>query len=179
MRFAPPLASKSRPVRAEQMILFRIGSQLFAISASAVQEVRSGDSLAGAATELRQSHVRKVRHVVRRGKRTVYVVNGAMHFGLPPSQAALVLLLRRGRAALLVDAIEKMTAIRRLQAVPRAFCHVERTWYRGLIVAEDTVIPVLNPGGLLEADELSLLDNLVADIASEFAAASDEARVTA
>ena len=62
------------------------------------------------------------------------------------------------RAALLVDGIEKMTGVTRLQSLPQAFCHEERSWYRGLIVAQETVIPVLNPEGLLEAEELSLLD---------------------
>jgi hypothetical protein len=46
----------------------------------------------------------------------------------------------------------------RLQALPNAFCHEERLWYRGLTVLEQNVIPVVNPSGFLNADELFQLD---------------------
>src|SRR6266481_3356374 len=92
MRPAPP--AKQGAARTEQIILFRVGGQLFAVSSASVQEVRSVDSLGGSATELSQPGLRKVRHIVRRGGKTVYVVNGAMHFGLPATPAALVFVLR-------------------------------------------------------------------------------------
>ena len=149
-------------VRAEQVILFRIGGQLFAISSGAVQEIRSTDSLSGATIAITLPEVRKVQHALHRGKRARYVVHGGTLFGLPASRATLVFLLRRGRAALLVDSIEKMAAITRLQAMPQAFCHEERAWYRGLTVLEDGVVPVLNPEGLLSAEEIALLDATIA-----------------
>ncbi len=43
----PAPATKSRAPRAEQIILFRISGQLFAISSASVQEVRSVDGLTG------------------------------------------------------------------------------------------------------------------------------------
>ena len=43
----PAPASKTRTPRAEQIILFRVSGQLFAISSASVQEVRSVDSLTG------------------------------------------------------------------------------------------------------------------------------------
>ncbi len=46
MRFEP--VHKTPAVRTEQIILFRSSNQIFAISSSSVQEVRSVDSLAGA-----------------------------------------------------------------------------------------------------------------------------------
>ena len=167
MKAAPQLAAKARGVRAEQVILFRIGGQLFAISSGAVQEIRSADSLSGVAREITQAELRKVRQVLDRGNRALYVLHGGTLFGLPLSRATLVFLLRRGRAALLVDSIEKMAAITRLQAVPQAFCHEERNWYRGLTVLEDNVVPVVNPEGLLSPEELALLD---ATLASEIGA---------
>lgn len=148
--------------RAEQVILFRIGGQLFAISSAAVQEIRSTDILSGAATEITLPEVRKVQHVLHRGRRVRYVVHGGTLFGLPASRATLVFLLRSGRAALLVDSIEKMAAITRLQAMPQAFCHEERAWYRGLTVLEDGVVPVVNPEGLLMPEEIALLDATIA-----------------
>lgn len=147
------------PARAEQIILFRVGGQLFALSSSSVQEVRGVDSLAGSASEISQPGLRKVKHVVRRGDRSFYVVNGAVHFGLPVSPAALVFVLRRTRTALLVDGIEKMATMTRLQALPLSYCHEERQWYRGLTAIDQSVIPVVNPEGFLTAEELAMLDS--------------------
>ena len=156
MRFKP--APTSKPLRTEQIILFRSSSQIFAISSGSVQEVRSVDSLAGAATGVTEPRVNKVRHAIRRGDRNLYVVNVALHFGLPPSSATLVFVLRKSRLALLVDGIEKMTTMTMLQALPSAFCHEERQWYRGLTVLDQSVIPVVSPEGFLTRNELVLLD---------------------
>lgn len=158
MRLATP--QKAHPVRTEQIILFRASSNIFAISSASVQEVRSVDSLSGAAVDVSEPNLLKVRHAIRRGDRNLYVVNAALHFGLRPTPAALIFLLRKSRIALLVDGIEKMTSITRLQALPGAFCHEERAWYRGLTVLDQNVIPVVNPAGFLTAEEISLLDAL-------------------
>jgi chemotaxis signal transduction protein len=154
-----PIPAKAPPVRTEQIILFRVSGQLFAISSASVQEVRSVDTLAGAAREIAQAGLRKVRHIVQRGEHSLYVVNGAMHFGLPPFAPALVFVLRRTRTALLVDGIEKMTTMTRLQALPQAFCNDERDWYRGFTAIDQTVVPVVKPEGFLTPDELFLLDS--------------------
>src|SRR5450432_339356 len=156
MRFEA--ADKQSKVRSEQIILFRCSNQLLAISSASVQEVRSVDSLACVATEIDEPSVRKVRHALRRGERCIYVVNAAVHFGLKPSPAALIFLLRKSRVALLLDGIEKMTTMTRLQALPAAFCHEERKWYRGLTVLEQNVLPVINPEGFLSQEEYFLLD---------------------
>jgi chemotaxis signal transduction protein len=153
-----PTPAKCRPVRAEQIILFRVSGQLFAVSSASVQEVRSVDTLSGTTKEISQPSLRKVRQVVRRGENSLYVVNGGLHFGLPASPAALVFVLRRTRTALLVDGIEKMTSMTRLQALPSAFCHEEQDWYRGLTAIDQTVVPVVKPEGFLTLDELALLD---------------------
>ena len=169
MRLAP--AHKTQALRTEQIILFRCSNQLFAISSTSVQEVRSVDSLAGAAMEFSEPGVSKVRHAVRRGDKNLYVVNAAIHFGLKPSPAALIFLLRNSRVALLIDGIEKMTTMTRLQALPEAFCHEERTWYRGLTVLDQNVIPVVNPEGFLTPEELLHLDAVAgANVAHSMAA---------
>ena len=157
MRPAP--ASKARAPRAEQIILFRVGGQLFAISSASVQEVRSVDSLTGTTREIPQSTVRKVRHTVRRGDTTHYVVNGTVHFGVQAAAASLIFFLRHTPTALLIDGIEKMTTMTYLQALPQAFCHEEREWYRGLTALDQTVIPVVRPEGFLSVEELTLLDS--------------------
>jgi chemotaxis signal transduction protein len=159
MRLPAPV--KPQPVRSEQIILFRISGQLFAVSSASVQEVRSVDTLAGSAREIPDSEIRKVRHMVQRGEHNLYVVNGALHFNLPASPAALVFVLRRTRTALLVDGIEKMTTMTRLQALPQAFCNDERNWYRGLTAIDQIVVPVVRPEGFLTPDELFALDSVV------------------
>jgi chemotaxis signal transduction protein len=153
---------KSKPLRTEQIILFRSSNQIFAISSASVQEVRSVDSLAGAAVEINENSLDKVRHAIRRGDRNLYVVNAAIHFGLRPTPAALIFLIRKSRVALLIDGIEKMTTMTRLQALPGAFCHEEREWYRGLTVLDQNVIPVVNPFGFLTTEEIFLLDSVTA-----------------
>ena len=154
-----PLSPTKAPAgRTEQIILFRVSGQIFAVSSASVQEVRGIDSLSGAAKEMAHPALRKVKYFVRRGENSVYVVNAAMHFGLPPAPPALVFVLRRTRTALLIDGIEKMTSMSRLQALPLAYCHEERTWYRGLTALDQTVVPVVKPDGFLTPEDIFLLD---------------------
>ncbi len=156
MRLATPI--KASPGKTEQIILFRVSGQLFAVSSASVQEVRSADSMSGAATEISAPGLRKVRHVLRRGDRSLFIVNGAMHFGLHPAAGALIFVLRKTRTALLIDGIEKMATMTRLQALPLSFCREERRWYRGLTALDQSVVPVVHPEGFLSPDELALLD---------------------
>jgi chemotaxis signal transduction protein len=144
--------------RTEQIILFRVSGQTFAISSASVQEVRSVDNISGMAQELPESTIRKVRHSIRRGGSTLYIVNAAVHFGLQPQPSSLVFFLRRTRTALLIDAIEKMAAMSRLQALSLAFQGDERAWYRGLTTIDQIVIPVVQPEGFLSLEELTLLE---------------------
>src|SRR5256886_5680796 len=156
MRLATP--AKASPAKTEQIILFRVSGQLFAISSSSVQEVRSADSMSGGATEISAPGLRTVLHVLRRGDRSLFIVNGAMHFGLHAAEGAQLFVLRKTRTALLIDGIEKMTSMSRLQALPLSFCHEERQWYRGLTALDHTVLPVVHPEGFLSLEELALLD---------------------
>lgn len=149
---------KAGSLRSEQIILFRIGDQLFALSSSSVQEVRSADSLSGGASEVSAPGIDKVRQFVRRGPNTLFLVSGAAHFGLSAPDGILAFVLRNTRTALLVDSIERMTAMTRLQALPLSFCHEERQWYRGLTALDQTVVPVVRPEGFLSDEELMLLD---------------------
>lgn len=155
MRLASP--AKPSSSRTEQIILFRISGQIFAVSSASVQEVRGADNLSGA-TEINVPEIRKVQEVMRRGDKSLFIVNGAAHFGLPASEGTLVFVLRKTRTALLIDGIEKMSTMSRLQALPLSFCHEERQWYRGLTALDQTVVPVVHPEGFLSAEELRLLD---------------------
>lgn len=163
MRF--PAAAKTTALHTEQIILFRVSGQLFAVSSGSVQEVRSVDSLAGSATEINAPGLKKVRHIVRRGDKSLFVVNGALHFGLPLTSGLLVFVLRRTRTALLIDGIEKMTTMTRLQALPQAFCNEERNWYRGVTALDQNVVPVVRPEGFLSSEEIALLERSLAPAA--------------
>src|SRR5258708_14401863 len=81
-----------------------------------------------------------------------------MHFGLHAAEGTLLFVLRKTRTALLIDAIEKMTTMTRLQALPLSFCHEERRWYPGLTALDQSVVPVVHPDAFLSPEELSLLD---------------------
>lgn len=169
----PATPLKPVPLREEQIILFRIGEQLFALSSSSVKEVRSAESLSGGATEIDAPGVQKVRQFVRRGSNTLFLVSGATHFGLSAPEGILAFVLRNTRTALLVDSIEKMTAMTRLQALPLSFCHEERQWYRGLTALDQTVVPVVRPEGFLSDEELSILDAALPSL--ELSSGEDEA----
>ena len=172
-----PAASKSPALRTEQIILFRVSGQLFAVSSGSVQEVRSVDSLAGSAAEITAPGLNKVRHIVRRGDKSLFVVNGALHFGLPVTAGLLVFVLRRTRTALLVDAIEKMSTMTRLQALPQAFCNEERTWYRGVTALDQNIVPVVNPEGFLTSEEIAILEHSQTHAASGVKSASSKGSI--
>lgn len=169
-RDKPQAPSKSSPRRArcsETVVLFVVASQMFAIAADAVQEIRSTDSLAGSANEIDQIEVGKVRHTIERGHRTYFVVNAGTHFGLPVTRPTLVLILRNLRVAVLIDRIDRMAEISAVYSLPLAFSGDERRWYRGLAHVDELVIPVINPGGFLTQEELRALDTVVETAASQ------------
>jgi chemotaxis signal transduction protein len=165
MKIAAQEPAKSRRIRrSEAVILFTVANRLFAIAADSVQEIRSTDSL-GAALEIEQQEIPKVRHTIERNHRTYFVVNACAHFGLRVVRPTLVLILRQIRVAVLVDKIERMTEISAIHALPRAFIGAECQWYRGLAYVEDQVIPVVSPTGFLTANEFERLDGAMAEAA--------------
>ena len=158
MNFSIHDTAKAHVRRPEQVIFFLISRQTFAIAAEAVKEIRSTDSLAGAAVELENPEVPKVRHVVERGRRAYYVLSGCEHFHLPLTRPSLALVLRQFRVALLVDSVERIAEIPAVYPLPLAFSGEERVWYRGLTVLDQNVLPVVSPEGFLTREELFFLD---------------------
>jgi chemotaxis signal transduction protein len=155
---AAPSEKPRRGGHPETVVLFYVANQMFAIAADSVQEIRSTDSLAGAANEIENPELPKVRHTINRSGRIYYVVNAAQHFGLPVTRPALVLILRQFRAAVLVDRIDRMAEIPGVYPLPLAFTGEERRWYRGLAYLDDSVIPVVEPTGFLAPQEFQQLD---------------------
>jgi hypothetical protein len=68
-----------------------------------------------------------------------------------------------------------MTTMTRLQALPKAFCHEERQWYRGLTTLEQSVVPVVEPAGFLTPEEMALLDAALPPDKAPEAGAKEEA----
>src|SRR5690348_8236101 len=131
---------------------------MFAISASAMHEIRNTDSISAAAVEISCPAVSKVRHLLRRGNGVAFVVTGFEHFGLPPSRAEHAILLRHSRIALLVAGIDRMEGMTVLLALPHGFSGPERSWYRGITLVSGNAVPVLNPAGFLTEQEFTSLD---------------------
>jgi chemotaxis signal transduction protein len=176
MKFADYETAKPRRTGVpEQVILFLVANQPFAVAAKAVQEIRSTDSLSGTANEIECLELGKVRHTVERARQTYYVVNAGIHFGLPVSRPTLVMILRGLRVAVLVDRIDRMSEISSTYPLPHAFTGKERQWYRGLAYVDDRVIPVVQPGGFLTEQEIQRLDSAaMAESAREFEGAVRE-----
>ncbi|HKQ86739.1 MAG TPA: chemotaxis protein CheW [Candidatus Acidoferrales bacterium] len=167
MKIAAQDAPRPRHFRAaEPAILFTVSRQFFAIAAHAVQEIRSTDSIAGAASEFGCPEVPKVRHTFERARRQYYVVNACAHFGLRATRPTLVLILRQLRVAVLVDRIERMTELPSVYDLPLGFSGEERRWYRGLTYIEDHVIPVVDPRGFLTPEEFRQIEGVPAPLSS-------------
>lgn len=164
MKIAPSEPRQGRRFsRSEPVILFSIAGQTFAINANAIQEIRTTDSISAAASEVSIAAIAKVRHRLRRGRRTFHVVNGCVHFGLPTSRPAQVIVLRNQRIAVLVDSIDRMETMRLLMALPPGFCGPERSWYRGMTLIAENIVPVVSPSGFLTENEMAQLDAAAAE----------------
>lgn len=147
-----------RASRSEPVIAFSISGQMFAIGANAVQEIRTTDSVAACAVGVSVSGKPKVRHCLPSGRGATYVVSGWLHFGLSASRPAQVILLRNSRVGVLVDSIVGMETMRILMSLPAGFCGPERSWYRGMTIFGENVVPVVSPSGFLSPREVAELD---------------------
>ncbi len=136
-------------------MLFTAAGHTFAISAASVDEIRNTDGLRPASTR------GKVLAVLQRGATSHYVVDARVYFRLPSAPARHVLVLRKSVVALGIDAVERMAAIVRLYALPRAFSGEECRWYRGLALVEGRVVPVVDPDAFLTRAELAALETAV------------------
>ena len=164
MKIAPSEPRQGRRAsRSEPVILFTIAGQMFAINANAIQEIRTTDSISSAATEVSPAGIAKVRHRLRRGRKNFHVVNGCIHFGLRASRPTQVVVLRNHRIAILVDSIDRMETMSFLMVLPPGFCGPERSWYRGITLVAEDVVPVVNPAGFLTEQEAAQLDAAAAE----------------
>jgi hypothetical protein len=70
-------------------------------------------------------------------------------------------MLAESPVALKVDAIVRMAEMTKMLPLPRSFQGDERNWYLGLMVMNDTVVPVVNPASFLSHFEMNALEAAV------------------
>jgi hypothetical protein len=98
----------------------------FAVEASEVQEIRNSD-------ERNQLHKPK----------GTELIDFAQRLGLGPGILERFVVLKPGECALGVSEVERMTSLPKAVALPRLFSGAERQWYRGLLLLENEVVPLL------------------------------------
>jgi len=141
----------------EDVIVFTVGGHKFAIAAAAVKEIRGLEDLHQFTLGGISGQIAKLKYTLERDGRTYFVVDAAMHFQLPESRPTRVMVLRNTHAGVLVDSTDRILEISALLALPQAFRHQERAWYRGLAVMNGTVVPVVNHNVFLDRAELEIL----------------------
>lgn len=136
----------------ENIILFSVAGNTFAVSTSAVEEIRE---LAG--LQEFPSRLSKVSRKLERQGREYMVVDAGRHFRLSSAQPTRLMVLRDLPIAIMVDSIDRMQEIQSIQALPEGFSGQERNWYRGLTLLKGKVIPVVKPQAFLSKAEITLL----------------------
>ncbi len=116
-----PAEAKPAPV-----ILFTVGGMRFAVEAAQVEEIRDRDERAA---------IRKLN-----GPESI---DFAQHVGLGRGPLERFVVLKPGECALGVSEVERMTILPKVVPLPGVFRGAERQWYRGLLLLEDEVIPLV------------------------------------
>jgi chemotaxis signal transduction protein len=137
----------------EAMILFAVGAYRFAAPAADVEEIRDLQGIESIEDATKETSVAKVVATLQRGRRTYYVVDAARHFWISGVNGSRVMVLRGQPVAVRVESIDRMAEVGKTLPLPRAFRGEERRWYRGLVLIEDEVVPVLQMSSFLTAAE--------------------------
>lgn len=154
-------ATKKKATQMEDVILFLVAGQRFAIAANTVDEIRNLDGLSPLPTALKHPRLSKVKAVLVREKKdpakVFFVVDAGAHFGLTGGEIGRVLVLRGSSAAIQVENIDRMMQISTVVELPLAFSGQERTWYRGFALLNDQVVPLVSPEAFLNKGEQAVL----------------------
>jgi chemotaxis signal transduction protein len=120
-RQAKPVAATAGPV-----ILFTAGGSRFAVEASQVEEIRDCDD---------RTSIRKLK--------SPEPIDFAMRIGLGAGILERLVVLKPGVCALGVTEVERMTSLPKVVPLPGLFRGAERQWYRGLLLLENDVVPLV------------------------------------
>lgn len=161
---------KRRTQRASGLavILFTVGQHMFAIAATAVNEIQSTEGMQSIGGSTQFS---KVHHTLTREGRRYWVVDANIHFQMMPTRSTRVLLMNNGPVAVKVDGIVRMTEIAKVLPLPQSFQGDERNWYQGLTLVDGVVVPLVNPATLLSDFDMLALEQAIPPKVTEVAGA--------
>jgi hypothetical protein len=124
--FASRLAKPAAPATAGPVILFSAGGMRFAVEAVEVAEIRD-------VAERGAIH----------GLKGTEAIDFAQRVGLGAGRLEHFVVLKPGNCSLGVTAVERMTTLPRVVPLPGLYRGAERQWYRGLLLLENDVIPLV------------------------------------
>lgn len=133
-RVNPPHSRRGEPV-----VIFRLGTQRFVIASAEVEEIRDlppGNLPPAVAT--------------RGNGRPIPVIAADRIFGVSSVKLEQLLVLKARRVAVAISQIEGMAELREIVALPRGFHGQERSWYRGLGLVRQQIMPVVNAAIFVE-----------------------------
>jgi chemotaxis signal transduction protein len=134
-RVNPPHSRRGEPV-----VIFRLGSHRFVIASAEVEEVR----------DLHQGSLPTA--VAARGNgRQIPVIAADRIFGVQSAKLEQLLVLKVRRVAVAIGRIEGMAELREIVELPRGFRGQERSWYRGLGLVRQQIMPVVNAAIFVES----------------------------
>jgi len=120
-RSVKPVAATVGPV-----ILFTAGGRRFAVEAVEVEEIRDRDE-----------------RLALRKSREPELIDFALLVGLGAGILERFVLLKPGECSLGVTEVERMATLPKVVQLPGLFRGAERQWYRGLLLLENEVIPLV------------------------------------
>jgi chemotaxis signal transduction protein len=121
------------------VVIFRLGTQRFVIASAEVEEIR----------DLPPGNLPPA--VAARGNgRPIPVIAADRVFGVSSVKLEQLLVLKARRVAVAISQIEGMAELREIVALPRGFHGQERSWYRGLGLVRQQIMPVVNAAIFVE-----------------------------
>jgi chemotaxis signal transduction protein len=142
----------------EPVVIFRLGSQRFLIASAEVEEIRDLPQGSLPPTIPARSH----------GKPIPVIVADRV-FGVQSVKLEQLLVLKVRRVAVAISQIEGMAELREIVALPPGFHGQERSWYRGLGLVRQQIMPVVNAAIFVE----SACEPLAPDAVTELAKAHE------
>jgi len=120
-RSVKPVAATAGPV-----ILFTAGGMRFAVEASEVEEIQDRDD---------RTSIRKLKGMES--------IDFALQVGLGAGILDRFVVLKPGECSLGVTDVERMASLPKVVPLPGLFRGAERQWYRGLLLLENGVVPLV------------------------------------
>lgn len=135
MRVGPILQVRTETKTDNSVILFWVGPYRMGIRAAALKEIRSVRRLSSKGDLSHQEEAPGCDVILSAGEL----------FGVQTGPGGRLLVLRMKNIGVRVDQVERMVEIGKLYPLPKAFQGAERSWYSGITLAGDLIVPMLSP----------------------------------